>query len=136
MANSIRTQMVHHTRGGATTPPPAQRDADTVLQNLIYTYPRVFLRTRQLPGVEGPRVAGCFTSISDDMTRVYFRDRDTRCWHTLTWERAASPDMPLSEGAAAPPRRAPTTTNTMGAMMGGLGSNGTRAFSAQLAQLH
>jgi hypothetical protein len=51
MANSIRTQMVHHTRGGATTPSPAQRDADTVLQNLIYTYPRVFLRTRQLrPG--------------------------------------------------------------------------------------
>ena len=69
---------------------------------------------------------------SDDMTRVYFRDRDTRCWHTLTWERAASPDMPLSEGAAAPPRRAPTTTNTMGAMMGGLGSNGTQAFSAHL----
>jgi hypothetical protein len=75
-------------------------------------------------------------SISDDMTRVYFRDRDTRCWHTLTWGRAASPDMPLSEGAAAPPRRAPTTTNTVGAMVGGVGSNGTRAFSAQLAHLH
>lgn len=35
----------------------------------------------------------------DDITRVYFRDRATRCWHTLRWEHAPSLDMPLSEDA-------------------------------------
>ena len=35
----------------------------------------------------------------DDVTRVYFRDPETRTWHTLMWEHAASMDMPLSEDA-------------------------------------
>jgi hypothetical protein len=35
----------------------------------------------------------------DDVTRIYFRDPETRVWHTLMWEHAASMDMPLSEDA-------------------------------------
>ncbi|KZS67291.1 transposase [Mycobacterium kansasii] len=35
----------------------------------------------------------------DDITGVYFRDPDTREWHKLMWEHAASMDMPLSEDA-------------------------------------
>jgi transposase InsO family protein len=35
----------------------------------------------------------------DDITRVYFRDPNTREWHTLRWEHAPSLDMPLSEDA-------------------------------------
>lgn len=31
----------------------------------------------------------------DDVTRVYFRDPETRQWHTLMWEHAPSMDMPL-----------------------------------------
>lgn len=36
----------------------------------------------------------------DDVTRIYFRDLDCH-WHTLTWEHAASLEMPLSEDALA-----------------------------------
>jgi hypothetical protein len=35
----------------------------------------------------------------DDITRMYFRDPDTRKWHTLMWEHAPSLEMPLSEDA-------------------------------------
>lgn len=35
----------------------------------------------------------------DDITRAYFRDPETRQWHTLTWEHAPSMDMPLNEDA-------------------------------------
>ncbi|QMU73464.1 DDE-type integrase/transposase/recombinase [Streptacidiphilus sp. P02-A3a] len=35
----------------------------------------------------------------DDITRIYFRDPDTRRWHTLLWEHAPSVQMPLSEEA-------------------------------------
>jgi transposase InsO family protein len=35
----------------------------------------------------------------DDITHVYFRDPETRKWHTLMWEHAPSMDMPLSEDA-------------------------------------
>ncbi|ORX04155.1 helix-turn-helix domain-containing protein [Mycolicibacillus trivialis] len=35
----------------------------------------------------------------DDVTRAYFRDPDTREWHTLMWEHAPSLQMPLSEDA-------------------------------------
>lgn len=37
----------------------------------------------------------------DDVTRIYFRDPETRTWHTLMWEHAPSMDMPLSEDALA-----------------------------------
>jgi hypothetical protein len=35
----------------------------------------------------------------DDITRVYFRDPETRTWHTLWWEHAPALDMPLSDEA-------------------------------------
>jgi len=35
----------------------------------------------------------------DDITRAYFRDPETRVWHTLMWEHAPSLEMPLSEDA-------------------------------------
>lgn len=35
----------------------------------------------------------------DDVTRVFFRDPETRGWHTLMWEHAPSLEMPLSEDA-------------------------------------
>lgn len=35
----------------------------------------------------------------DDITRAYFRDPETRKWHTLMWEHAPSMQMPLSEDA-------------------------------------
>lgn len=35
----------------------------------------------------------------DDITRVYFRDPETRTWHTLLWEHAPSMDMAMSEDA-------------------------------------
>jgi Mu transposase, C-terminal len=35
----------------------------------------------------------------DDITRVYFRDRETRKWNPLAWEHAPSMEMPLSEDA-------------------------------------
>lgn len=35
----------------------------------------------------------------DDVTRAYFRDPETRVWHTLMWEHAPSLEMPLSEDA-------------------------------------
>jgi hypothetical protein len=37
----------------------------------------------------------------DDITRTYFRDPETRQWHTLMWEHAPSMEMPLSEDALA-----------------------------------
>ncbi|MFJ4513355.1 helix-turn-helix domain-containing protein [Streptomyces sp. NPDC088816] len=37
----------------------------------------------------------------DDITRIYFRDPNSRSWHTLLWEHAPSMDMPLSEDALA-----------------------------------
>jgi hypothetical protein len=36
----------------------------------------------------------------DDVTRIYFHDLEGH-WYTLTWEHAASLDMPLSEDALA-----------------------------------
>ncbi|MCI4674053.1 Mu transposase C-terminal domain-containing protein [Candidatus Mycolicibacterium alkanivorans] len=35
----------------------------------------------------------------DDVTRVYFRDPETRNWHTLMWEHTPAMEMPLSEDA-------------------------------------
>jgi transposase InsO family protein len=35
----------------------------------------------------------------DDITRVFFRDPETREWHPLMWEHAASMKMPMSEDA-------------------------------------
>ncbi|WP_100515235.1 Mu transposase C-terminal domain-containing protein [Mycobacteroides abscessus] len=35
----------------------------------------------------------------DDITHIYFRDPDTRQWHTLTWEHAPAMKMPMSEDA-------------------------------------
>lgn len=35
----------------------------------------------------------------DDVTRAYFRDPETRKWHTLMWEHAPSMEMPLSQDA-------------------------------------
>ena len=35
----------------------------------------------------------------DDVTRAYFRDPQTRDWHTLIWEHAPAMEMPLSEDA-------------------------------------
>jgi transposase InsO family protein len=35
----------------------------------------------------------------DDVTRAYFRDPETRKWHTLMWEYAPSMKLPLSEDA-------------------------------------
>ncbi|MGW0455998.1 hypothetical protein ACWDVC_23265, partial [Gordonia sputi] len=35
----------------------------------------------------------------DDITRVYFRDPQTRAWHTLRWEHAPEIPLPLSEDA-------------------------------------
>jgi transposase InsO family protein len=35
----------------------------------------------------------------DDITRAYFRDPETRTWHTLVWEHAPSMKMPMSEDA-------------------------------------
>lgn len=35
----------------------------------------------------------------DDITRVYFRDREARIWHTLPWEHAPALEIPLSEEA-------------------------------------
>lgn len=35
----------------------------------------------------------------DDITRVYFRDPETRKWHTLMWEHAPAKDMSFSEDA-------------------------------------
>lgn len=35
----------------------------------------------------------------DDITRMYFRDPNTRKWHTLTWEHAPALNMPMSEDA-------------------------------------
>ncbi|MEU8830247.1 Mu transposase C-terminal domain-containing protein [Streptomyces sp900116325] len=37
----------------------------------------------------------------DDITRIYFRDPDSRRWHALVWEHAPSVRMPLSEDALA-----------------------------------
>ncbi|MGK4582085.1 helix-turn-helix domain-containing protein [Kitasatospora sp. HPMI-4] len=37
----------------------------------------------------------------DDITRIYFRDPDSRRWHTLLWEHAQAAHMPLSEDALA-----------------------------------
>jgi len=42
---------------------------------------------------------------SDDITRVYFRDPDSRRWHTLEWEHAPSLQMPFSEDALVFARR-------------------------------
>ncbi|RKT84574.1 Mu transposase, C-terminal [Saccharopolyspora antimicrobica] len=35
----------------------------------------------------------------DDITRIYFRDPETRTWNTLWWEHAPALDMPLSDEA-------------------------------------
>lgn len=35
----------------------------------------------------------------DDVSRAYFRDPETKEWHTLIWEHATSMQMPLSEDA-------------------------------------
>ena len=48
----------------------------------------------------------------DDVTRVYFRDPDTREWHTLRWEHAPSLDMPLSEDALRFARKLAAATYT------------------------
>ncbi|WP_328765376.1 MULTISPECIES: helix-turn-helix domain-containing protein [unclassified Streptomyces] len=40
-----------------------------------------------------------FQADPDDITKIYFRNPTTREWHTLTWEHAASAEMPLSEDA-------------------------------------
>ncbi|MEU8512636.1 Mu transposase C-terminal domain-containing protein [Kitasatospora sp. NPDC048722] len=37
----------------------------------------------------------------DDITKIYFRDPDSRRWHTLLWEHAPAAHMPLSEDALA-----------------------------------
>ncbi|WP_127361658.1 TnsA-like heteromeric transposase endonuclease subunit [Actinacidiphila soli] len=41
----------------------------------------------------------------DDITHVYFRDPETRKWHTLTWEHAPAVDFPVSEDALELARR-------------------------------
>jgi transposase InsO family protein len=48
----------------------------------------------------------------DDITRAYFRDPETRQWHTLTWEHAPSMDMPLSEDAMTFARKLAATKYT------------------------
>ncbi|MEU9808571.1 transposase [Mycobacterium sp. NPDC050853] len=35
----------------------------------------------------------------DDITQIFFRDPDTRKWHTLAWEHAPAMKMPMSEDA-------------------------------------
>lgn len=40
-----------------------------------------------------------FQTDPDDVTRIYFRNPQTRVWHTLAWEHAPSARMPLSEEA-------------------------------------
>ncbi|CAG6399036.1 hypothetical protein SCOCK_80191 [Actinacidiphila cocklensis] len=42
-----------------------------------------------------------FQTDPDDITRIYFRDPDSRRWHSLVWEHAPSVRMPLSEDALA-----------------------------------
>ncbi|KIE24258.1 transposase [Streptomyces sp. MUSC 125] len=56
------------------------------------------------PGIRSPydgptKNSWPFQVDPDDITRIYFRDFDTRVWHTLTWEHAPSARMPLSEDA-------------------------------------
>ncbi|MFE1733688.1 helix-turn-helix domain-containing protein [Streptomyces bacillaris] len=58
------------------------------------------------PGVRSPfdgPVMGAwpFQVDPDDITRIYFRNPDTRMWHTLVWEHAPAAQMPLSEDALA-----------------------------------
>jgi hypothetical protein len=48
-----------------------------------------------------PRGAGRFKVDPDDVTRIYFRDPDTRRYHALVWEHAPSLMMPFSEDALA-----------------------------------
>lgn len=48
----------------------------------------------------------------DDVTRVYFREPETREWHTLCWEHAPSLDMPLSEDALRFARKLAAATYT------------------------
>jgi hypothetical protein len=86
--------------------------------NFAYEFLEVTRRTVQTYGVEidrrrynGPALDGLrdmasigvdldqrrldFFADPDDITRIYFRDGD-RQWHTLTWEHAASQELPLS----------------------------------------
>lgn len=35
----------------------------------------------------------------DDISRIYFRDPDSRTWHTLVWEHAGALDIPFSDEA-------------------------------------
>lgn len=56
------------------------------------------------PGIRSPydspvKNGWPFQHDPDDVTRIYFRDPDTRVWHTLTWDHAPSAHMPLSEDA-------------------------------------
>ncbi|MFJ8040112.1 helix-turn-helix domain-containing protein [Kitasatospora sp. NPDC096147] len=58
-------------------------------------------RTAKSP-YDGPAKNGWpFQVDPDDITRIYFRDPDSRRWHTLLWEHAPSANMPLSEDALA-----------------------------------
>ncbi|MGW4517705.1 helix-turn-helix domain-containing protein [Streptomyces sp. NPDC004393] len=56
------------------------------------------------PGIRSPYAGPVkngwpFQVDPDDVSRIYFRDPDSRAWHTLMWEHAPSADMPLSEDA-------------------------------------
>jgi transposase InsO family protein len=56
------------------------------------------------PGIRSPydgpvKNSWPFQIDPDDITRIYFRNADTRTWHALTWEHALSARMPLSEDA-------------------------------------
>lgn len=56
------------------------------------------------PGVRSPydspvKNGWPFQADPDDITKIYFRNPETRKWHALTWEHAPSTDMPLSEDA-------------------------------------
>ncbi|MGW2225910.1 transposase [Streptomyces formicae] len=58
------------------------------------------------PGIRSPYAGPVkngwpFQVDPDDISRIYFRDPDSRAWHTLMWEHAPSADMPLSEDALA-----------------------------------
>ncbi|MEV5312071.1 helix-turn-helix domain-containing protein [Streptomyces sp. NPDC052610] len=58
------------------------------------------------PGIRSPYAGPVkngwpFQVDPDDISRIYFRDPDSRTWHTLMWEHAPSADMPLSEDALA-----------------------------------
>ncbi|GGP98600.1 integrase/transposase [Streptomyces virginiae] len=95
--------------------------------NLAFEFPATKWRTVQHYGVEIDRRRYCgpglpnpgirspfdgpvmgawpFQVDPDDITRIYFRNPDTRMWHTLVWEHAPAARMPLSEDALAYARK-------------------------------